>query len=219
VNRNQRRDTLAPERVAALLLVALAAAGCRPSTSAAAETAHAWAAGPARWLLLPDDERALGQVESNADFGAFLGRFWDCRDENPKDDDNPFARLFAERVAAADRLYEEPQVRGSLTPRGRALLLLGPPRFLRYSQRRAPTLEGATAAGARPTKLLRVEIWGYQPRDLSPALTTLVGADPKGEQELALTFLVSGRHTRLLEGQELLDLAARAASRCAAEPE
>lgn len=198
-------------------MLALAAAGCRPSASAAAETAHAWAAGPARWLLLPDDERALGQVESNSDFGTFLARFWDCRDEDPKDDDNPFARLFAERVAAADRLYEEPQIRGSLTPRGRALLLLGPPRFLRYSQRRAPTLEGATAAGARPTKLLRVEIWGYQPRDLPATLARFVGADPQGDQELPITFLVSGRHTRLLEGQELLDLAARAASRCSGE--
>ena len=193
--------------------------GCRPPTSAAAETAHAWAAGPARWLLLPDDERAIAQVESNTDFATFLAHFWDCRDQDSADDDNPFARLFAERVAAADRLYEEPQIRGSLTPRGRALLLLGPPRFLRYSQRRAPTLEGSTAEGARPTRLLRVEIWGYQPRDLASALITQLGADPQGEQELALTFLVSGRHTRLLEGQELLDLAARAASRCGGEPE
>jgi GWxTD domain-containing protein len=208
---------LPTERVFALLVLALAVGGCRPSGSAAAETAHAWAAGPARWLLLPQDEAGLAHVETNTDFAAFLGRFWSCRDASPGDDDNPFARLFAERVTAADRLYEEPELRGSLTPRGRALLLLGPPRFLRYSQRRAPTLEGATGAGARPTRVLRVEIWGYLPRDLPPALATLVGADLASEQELALTFLVSGRHTRQLEGQELLDLAARAASRCGGE--
>ena len=205
------------DRAAALLVLALAADGCRPPISAAAETARAWSAGPARWLLLPDDEDGLGQVETNTDFAAFLARFWSCRDEDPADDDNPFARLFAERVAAADRLYEETGIRGSLTPRGRALLLLGPPRFLRYSQRRAPTLEGSTAAGARPTRLLRVEIWGYLPSDLPPALCTLLGADPAAEQELPLTFLVSGRHTRLLEGQELLDLAAQAASHCQGE--
>lgn len=205
------------ERVCALLVLALAVGGCRPPGSAAAETAHAWAAGPARWLLLPQDEAGLAHVETNTDFAAFLGRFWSCRDADPGDDDNPFARLFAERVTAADRLYEEQELRGSLTPRGRALLLLGPPRFLRYSQRRAPTLEGSTAAGARPTRVLRVEIWGYLPRDLQPALAALAGA--AGEEELALTFLVSGRHTRQLEGQELLDLAARAASRCGDERE
>ncbi|HXT21853.1 MAG TPA: GWxTD domain-containing protein [Thermoanaerobaculia bacterium] len=208
---------MATERVAALLALALAAGGCRPSASAAAETAHAWASGPARWLLLADDQHGLQQVQTNTDFATFLARFWSCRDADPKDDDNPFARLFAERVIAADRLYEETGVRGSLTPRGHALVLLGPPRFLRYSQRRSPTLEGATGAGARPTNLLRVEIWGYLPADLPPALATLLGADPRSEQELALTFLVSGRHTRLLEGESLLELAARAASRCGAD--
>jgi len=206
---------LSTERVAALLVLALAAAGCRPPVSAAAETAQAWAAGPARWLLQPADEASLASVETNTDFAAFLGRFWACRDAGPDDDDNPFARLFAERVSAADRLYEEEGVRGSLTPRGGALLLLGPPRFLRYSQRRTPTLEGgATAGGARPTSLLRVEIWGYYPRDLSPALAGRLAVDAASDQELALTFLVSGRHTRLLEGQELLDVASRAVSRC-----
>ena len=208
---------MATERVAALLALALAAGGCRPSASAAAETAHAWASGPARWLLLPDDQHGIEQVETNTDFAAFLARFWSCRDAEPQDDDNPFARLFAERVSAADRLYEETGVRGSLTPRGHALLLLGPPRFLRYSQRRSPQLEGTTGAGARPTNLLRVEIWGYLPADLPPPLAALLGADPGSEQELALTFLVSGRRTRLLEGQDLLDLAARAASRCGGE--
>jgi len=210
---------LASERVAALLALALVAGGCRPSASAAAETARAWASGPARWLLLDYDQQGLAQVETNTDFASFLGRFWGCRDADPDDDDNPFARLFAERVGAADRLYEETGIRGSLTPRGHALVLLGPPRFLRYSQRRAPTLEGSTPAGARPTNLLRVEIWGYLPADLPAALATLLGADAASEQEMALTFLVTGRHTRLLEGQELLDLAAKAASRCGGEHE
>ncbi len=207
------------ERAAALLALALcasgsAAIGCRPMGSAAAETARAWGAGPARWLLLADDRDGLAHVKTNADFAAFLGRFWDCRDADPDDDDNPFARLFAERVAAADRLYEEDGVRGSLTPRGGALLLLGPPRFLRYAQQRTPELQGGTTAGGRATRLLRVEVWGYLPRDLPAGLRQTLNADAASEQEVALTFLVSGKHTRQLEGQQLLDLAARAASRC-----
>lgn len=202
------------ERVAALLVLALAAAGCRPPDSPAAETARAWGSGPARWLLLPEDHQGLARVVSHTDFSGFLASFWECRDDDPDDNENPFGRLFAERVAAADRLYEETGVRGSLTARGGALLLLGPPRFLRYSQRRAPTLEGTTAAGARPTRLLRVEIWGYLPSDMTPHLRELLGADKGSAQEIDLTFLVSGRHTRLLEGEELLGLAARAASHC-----
>jgi GWxTD domain-containing protein len=206
------------DRAAALLVLGLAAAGCRPPGSPAGETARAWGAGPAHWLLLPEDQQGLERVSSHGDFSAFLATFWACRDDDPGDADNPFGRLFAERVAAADRLYEETGVRGSLTARGGALLLLGPPRFLRYSQRRAPTLEGTTATGSRPTRLLRVEIWGYLPRDLSPALRTLLGAEEGSEQEIVLTFLTGGRHTRLLEGEELLGLAARAASHCTTPP-
>ena len=203
------------DRAAALLVLALAVTGCRPMGSAAAETARAWGAGPARWLLLPADREELARVQTHTDFAAFLGRFWECRDADPGDDDNPFARTFAERVAAADRLYEERGVRGSLTPRGGALLLLGSPRFLRYSDRRSPSLEGGTtAAGARPTELVRVEEWGYLPRDLPPVLRRTLGTPLESEQEMALTFLLSGRRTRLLAGGELLDLAARAASRC-----
>jgi GWxTD domain-containing protein len=201
------------DRAAALLVLSLAASGCRAPSSAAAETARAWGAGPARWLLLPADRDGMARVETNADFATFLAGFWSCRDENPRDDDNPFARLFAERVAAADRLYEEPGIRGSLTPRGGALLLLGPPHFLRYSQQRAPTLEGTTNAGARPTRLLRVEIWGYLPEDLPAALRDRLHAEPGSQQEIALTFLVA-RKTRLLEGGELLELAAESASHC-----
>ena len=204
------------ERVTALLVLVLASGGCRAPASDAAATARAWGAGPTRWLLLPSDEDALQKVRTPAEFTTFLARFWDCRDSDPADGTNPFARVFAGRVADADRLYEEAGVRGSLTPRGGALLLLGPPRFLRYSQRRAPSLAGATTSGARATRLLRVEIWGYLPRDLPATLRETLGADVGSEQELAITFLLGERHTRLLEGQELLDLAARAASRCAA---
>jgi GWxTD domain-containing protein len=204
------------ERAAALLVMTLAASGCRAPTSAAAQTAHAWGAGPAHWLLLPADRERMARVQTNADFASFLAGFWACRDENPADDDNPFARLFAERVAAADRLYEEPGLRGSLTDRGGALLLLGPPRFLRYSQRRSPTLEGTTTAGARPTRLLRVELWGYLPSDLPATLRDRLHAEAGSQQEIALTFLVA-RHTRLLEGGALLELAASAASHCQEE--
>jgi GWxTD domain-containing protein len=211
-------DVTFTDRATALLALALAAGGCAAPRSPAAATAKAWGDGPAHWLLLPEDRERLARVETNTDFSSFLARFWSCRDSDPQEPDNPFGRLFAERVIAADRLYEEPELRGSLTARGGALLLLGPPRFLRYSERRAPSLEGTTASGARPTRLLRVEIWGYLPRDLPDPLRELVHADEASEQEIALTFLVSGRHARLLEGGDLLELAARAASHCPSEP-
>ncbi|HEV8629380.1 MAG TPA: GWxTD domain-containing protein, partial [Thermoanaerobaculia bacterium] len=110
-----------------LVLAPILLPACRAPASPAAATARAWGNGPARWLLLDDEQQALGRVRTNTDFASFLGAFWACRDDDPATDENPFGRLFAERGAAADRLYAEPGVRGSLTPRGGALLLLGPP--------------------------------------------------------------------------------------------
>ncbi len=205
----------AMERAAALLVLALAVCGCGAPPSPAAETARAWGEGPAHWLLLPEEQAGLAAVHSSGEFATFLAGFWSCRNAGPPGGDNTFGRLFAERVAAADRLYEEPGVRGSLTARGGALVLLGPPRFLRYSQRKAPSLEGTTGSGARPTRLLKVEAWGYLPNDLPAALRSQLGLDETSQQELTVDFLVSGRHTRMLEGEELLEAAARAASHCA----
>ena len=182
--------------------------------SPAAETAHAWGNGPTKWLLLPEETAALDGVRTNADFAHFLAGFWDCRDDDPTSGDNPVARLFAERVEAADRLYGERHLRGSLTDRGRALLLLGPPSILHYSERRTPALEGTTAAGARATRLLKVEVWGYYPADLPPLLRQQLAPGARGDEELAVTFLVSDKGARLLEGDDLLTLAARALARC-----
>ena len=215
------RPTLSRARNAWRALVALACAvpgalvpGCGVAPSQAAETARAWAQGPARWLLQPREHSMLESVRTNADFAHFLASFWQCRDDDVRTPDNPVARAFAERVQAADRLYGERRLRGSLSDRGRALVLLGSPRFLRYTDKRAPALEGTTASGARATRLLRVEIWGYLPADLSPALRQQLQVAPDDQKELVVTFLIGDRRSRLLDGGDLLDLAARALDHC-----
>lgn len=200
---------------AAAPLLALPLLRCGVSApSPAAETARAWGNGPTRWLLLPEDTAALEAVRTNAEFAHFLAGFWDCRDDDPSTGDNPVARRFAERVEAADRLYGERHLRGSLTDRGRALVLLGPPSMLHYSERRTPALEGTTAGGGRATRLLKVEVWGYHPADLPPPLRARLAPNARDDEELAVTFLVSEKSARLLEGDDLLTDAARALARC-----
>src|SRR5438045_3976430 len=99
-----RRRRRARRELTAVFVAAVLAAACRGPRSPAAETARAWGDGPARWLLLPDEQSTLRQVRSNGDLTRFLAAFWACRDEDPARDDNAFARLFAQRVEAADRL-------------------------------------------------------------------------------------------------------------------
>ena len=195
-------------RRAVLAVTAVLAAGCA-AMEPGSETARAWGQGPARWLLLPDEQAELEGLR-DADLPGFLQRFWRRRDDDPSTPEVPFAAVYTERVAAADSLYAEEGMRGSLTDRGGALLLLGPPSILRTAQQRSLTWGGAKPPpGARPTRLVKLEIWAYHPDDLSPDLRGLMGLGWEG-REVAVTFQVGARQTRLVEGRDLLLLAARA---------
>jgi GWxTD domain-containing protein len=194
---------------------AVAAGGCLAATTAGNEAARAWAEGPARWLLLPDERAALHRVTTSGELTAFLQEFWRRRDDDPDTPEVPLARLYAQRVADADRLYAEEGVRGSLTDRGGALLLLGPPSLMSFSVRQVPAWESRRTPGPRPTRPVRLEVWTYQPRDLPPALRELRAGGKAANGKVTLTFLLGSRSTRLIEGREIFAQAACAWARCA----
>jgi GWxTD domain-containing protein len=200
------------------LLSGLLWLACQPGVRPQAAGAVAeWAEGPARWLILPDEARKLHRIRTNQQAVAFMEMFWRRRDPDPGQPGNPFVQVFYQRVEAADRLYGEPEVRGSLTDRGRALILLGPPPLLASGQKPAAAWEPGRLGG-RPlteTHRARVETWTYEAADLSPALAALLRADGR-EPQVTLTFVVEPRGTFLIDGGKLLDLAARAAV-CAGE--
>lgn len=191
-------------------LVACRSAPDRPPSAGAGGLTD----GPTRWLMLPEEKRQAERLHTTREAVDFIEEFWDRRDPDPGDPGNPFAKTFYQRVEAADRLYAEGGVRGSLTDRGRALILLGPPPILRYSQRRAPAWEPGKT-GARPaihTRKLVLEVWAYPLKDLPPAFTELL-AEGDMPEEITLTFLVGSRHTGLIEGERYLEVATRAALR------
>lgn len=171
-----------------------------------------WASGPIRWLMLPEEEREARRLRTNREAVTFIEAFWQRRDPDPNVPGNPAAQVFYERVEAADNLYGEGGVRGSLTDRGRALVLLGPPPLLSYGQRATPAWDPGPLGGrpAVQTRRLAVETWTYTAQDLSPALLGRLeelGRPP----EVVLVFVVEPDRTHLTDGGKLLDLAVRAA--------
>jgi GWxTD domain-containing protein len=164
--------------------------------------------------MLPEEARQVRELRTGRDTAEFLDAFWRRRNPDPDGTVNECARRFRERVLAADRLYAEDGRRGSLTDRGRALVLLGPPPLLRYGQRHIPSWEpgGSGAGPSTHSRLVAVETWIYSLADLSPRLAALLAAEPAAPAASAvLVFLAeSPRHTRLLEGEHILALAARA---------
>ena len=206
-------------RLAASLLPPLAGLwlGCQSAGPSETGFLRTWRAGPARWLILPEEERQLARVRDHAAAVAFIEAFWRRRDPDGPRPGNPFEQEFHRRVEAADRLYAEGVLRGSLTDRGRALVLLGSPTHLSYGQRPVPAWQPGPL-GSRPaveTQHIAVERWTYLPEELPPRLRELLERHGR-EATATLTFAAEPHRTYLTEGGKLLELAARAA---VAEPE
>jgi GWxTD domain-containing protein len=194
-------------------LLAWLALACQPGDRPTSAGAGGLTDGPTRWLMLPEELHQAERLRTTRDAVAFIETFWRRRDPDPSQPGNEFAKTFYQRVEAADRLYADGGSRGSLTDRGRALILLGPPPILRYSQKRSPTWEPGKP-GTRPaihSQNLVLEIWVYPLKDLPPVLVHLLGDDPS-RTEIALTFLVA-RRTELIDGAKYLEAAARSAVR------
>jgi len=167
--------------------------------------------------MLPAETRQYRRLRSDAEAAIFVEEFWRRRDPDPTVPDNPVRERFEARVAAADRQYGAPGLRGSLTDRGRAMVLLGPPALLRHGRRASPTWAPtrpmrATRGGELPVHYLVVETWEYRLDDLAPPLAALVAA--RGEEAIVLTFVL-GEEARLIEGGRFLDMAAEAGVRLA----
>lgn len=175
--------------------------------------------GPTRWLMLPEEQRKLRRLETTREAVDFIEDFWRRRDPDPNVPGNEFSKTFYERVEAADRLYPEGATRGSLTDRGRALILLGPPPILRYSQKKVPAWDPGKpgAPSAVQTRTLSLESWVYPVEDLEPALRQRVVEEDE-RPEISLVFTVDPKHTYLLDGEEFLEMAVRAAVHEGGEP-
>lgn len=201
------------------VLSLLSCVACR--SAGRTSTAAGLADGPTRWLMLPEELRQVQRMRTNREAVDWLEDFWRRRDPDPGQPGNEAAKVFYQRVEAADRLYSDGGVRGSLTDRGRALILLGPPPVLRYSQKRAPAWEPGRPGGkpAIQTRDVVLESWVYSLDGLSPELRERVAREAPERTELELVFLVEPRRTELLEGEKILDLAVRAAVRDGSEDE
>ncbi|MGB6000290.1 MAG: GWxTD domain-containing protein [Thermoanaerobaculia bacterium] len=174
-----------------------------------------WAEGPVSWLIQPEEWKDLRQATRPGEAMAFIEEFWARRDPDPATAENTFHDSFFSRVEAADILYSEATVEGSMSDRGRALILLGSPSVVRIGNESTLAWEqGEENKRGVGTRNQRIEIWGYRLEDLPANLVRSATASKKGNGdvlELTLTFVIEARGAHLHEGEELLELAARSA--------
>ena len=200
--------------VAALAMLSWFGLGCR-SAPPRGPLGGGFDEGPTRWLMMPEEIRQYRRLRTSREVVDFVEAFWRRRDPDPDTPGNEFAKAFYERVEAADRLYGEGGVRGCLTDRGRALLLLGPPPMLRYGQKKVPAWDPGHpgSPSAVQTHTLPLESWTYPVEELPPVLRQLVHEKEESAPEITLVFVADPQHSKILEGEEYLEMASRAAVR------
>jgi len=197
---------------AALVVLSSLGLGCQSAPPRRPGSGAGLDEGPTRWLMLPDEARQYRRLQNTREVVNFVEAFWRRRDPDPDQPGNEFAKVFYERVEAADNLYSEGGTRGSLTDRGRALVLLGPPPVLRYGQKKVPSWDPGRVGGppAVQTRTLPMETWVYPVAELSPALQQILQQDDP-VSEVVLVFTAEGQRTDLIDGVRFLEMAARAA--------
>jgi GWxTD domain-containing protein len=80
--------------------------------------------------MTADEQQAWRKVKTDDEARDLMDLFFARRDPTPGTPRNEFRTEFESRVAFADRQFKEGDVRGSLTERGRTLIVLGFPRNL-----------------------------------------------------------------------------------------
>ena len=142
------------------------------STSAVAQVAPksaAWAEGPVRFLMTKEELKQWNAVRSDPDAENFIDLFWAKRDPTPDTRRNEFRETFDQRVKLANDNFSNGLTPGSLTDRGKAFILLGPPYRVSASagaQSQSTGLGPTTDAQgnlviARPTSDPNQQFWMY----------------------------------------------------------
>jgi GWxTD domain-containing protein len=129
-----------------------------------------WSTGPATWLMTEEEKTSWKNVKSDADARALVDLFWARRDPTPGTPANEFRDEYNSRVEFADRQFAEGRKKGSMTERGRMIVILGAPtrisRLASDEQAGQSGVSGMQNAGAR-------QIWIYeQAKTKYPLATT-----------------------------------------------
>jgi GWxTD domain-containing protein len=124
-----------------------------------------WADGPAGLLLTKKERKEWAKITTDAEAEKFIDLFWARRNPDPSSSFNAFKAEFESRVRFADENFSYGEHRGSLSARGRVLILMGAP-----DRRQVRGIDGAPSVGAVSGATGAVEnnteTWYYDPQNL-----------------------------------------------------
>jgi GWxTD domain-containing protein len=134
-----------------------------------------WAEGPEGFLLTKKEKKEWGKIKTDTEAERFIELFWVKRNPEPNNPFNAFRAEFEAKVRFADETFGSAGRRGSLSARGKVLILMGRP-----DSRQVRGIEGAPttgqSSGATGAVEGNTEAWYYDPKNLP------VGFKAKGAQ-------------------------------------
>src|SRR6185369_14114032 len=93
-----------------------------------------WGKGPVQFLMTPEEQAKWKTIKTDADASAFVDLFWARRDPTPATPKNEYKEQFDSRVKYADEHFTAGRTKGSLSDRGKVLILFGPPKSAQSSK-------------------------------------------------------------------------------------
>ncbi len=110
-----------------ILAIGVLAACAAVASAELSQTYRSFLEGPAGFIATKDEKKSFEKLGSDAEAERFVALFWAKRNPNLGSLVNQFKVDFDLRVAAADRQFGTDRVKGSMTDRGRTLIVLGRP--------------------------------------------------------------------------------------------
>ena len=153
-----RRCTV-PLALGAFAIASVAAAQLSPAVKSFAD-------GPAGFVMTDADKKAFDKLATDAEAQQFIELFWAKRDPDLNTVENELKQDFDMRVAAADKQFSTDKLKGSMSDRGRVLILMGKPFGVKTLPPGAEEEEGN-----RPSFIERgaTQLWMYTKDGKPPA--------------------------------------------------
>jgi GWxTD domain-containing protein len=92
-----------------------------------------WGKGPVQFLMTPEEQTRWKSIRNDAEASAFVDLFWARRDPTPGTPRNEYKENFDTAVKYADERFTAGRTKGSLSDRGKVLILFGPPKAIQRS--------------------------------------------------------------------------------------
>jgi GWxTD domain-containing protein len=122
--------------------------------------------GPAQWIMTKDEQAKWKSINDDTAAQAFIDLFWARRDPTPATIENEFHDQFDARVKYADDHFVHGKQKGSMTDRGRALIILGAPTTI---QRSSPEPKSTIQVSPNDSQVDNIEggsIQSYSPKQV-----------------------------------------------------